>query len=758
MNAATTSIIDMSSKDVIDADAQRNRPIWLTEASYAVSAAVVTLLAALIPLVTNPRFYFYDDTQSGAFGIWFEIGEKLRSGEWPLFSAVGWGAGNYTAEGQWGLWNPLIMLIGVGASFTSSPVLFVSVLKILLLCLLSVGTFLLAREYGASRRWASLAAVALPLTGFTVYMDAASWVTGLMVFAMLPLTWFGLKRIVAGKSPLTGLVSGYMLVTIGYVHGTLMLVLVVLGLFLEVWKSRSLSSCVRLLTAGAVLGLVALAVYLPGVLTAPVTARASGISNSGFLSPDLTGFASSWIGSGLPQVSGWWGSYSPVPLLYIAWFLPVVCLVDFQRAKSTVGHLRGVLFFGIASLALVLAPSDLGPLRFPVRLTPYVSLALLLLLAVFLSKCRVPSLSRGRTIAVFCLVLGGTYVAWGQIPNARVHLIFAVLAAAGLGGLLFLLYRGPKIRWLRWKQLPLVLMIGVTLATAIGQHHYFKATPLPDFGLPDDVRAFDRPLQKAEGVAFVSGNPAELGPEVWDETLLANSWYLNETKVQNLYTPLMFARYAEDVCLDPHGWTCPAAAAKLFTRDEATGQLLADLLSVDSVQLIRERADEDISKLHNVPVPHGWHVAESTDNTLLWVRDTPHLDTGDVVWQSTGLRVSTISVASSRLVLRVDAVADSGGKAVLSRLDWPGYKVEGAGLADPLRGYLLQVDVEAGSVGKEITVEFQPPAWPVVIGCIISALILMVGWLLYDIRCRLRQRSVSERSRQENAARKRSTS
>ena len=47
----------------------------MIEAGYAFGAAIVTLMAALIPLVTNPRFYFYDDTQSGAFGIWTRSAE-----------------------------------------------------------------------------------------------------------------------------------------------------------------------------------------------------------------------------------------------------------------------------------------------------------------------------------------------------------------------------------------------------------------------------------------------------------------------------------------------------------------------------------------------------------------------------------------------------------------------------------------------------------------------------------------------------------
>jgi hypothetical protein len=255
LNAAVGQMAGTTTASVPQVEADRDHPSWLKDTAYAAVAMIVTIIAALIPLLTNPRFYFYDDTQSGAFGIWFEIGEKLRSGEWPLFSDMGWGAGNYTAEGQWGLWNPIIMLIGVGASVTNSPVMFATILKISFLCLLSVGTFLLSREYKANRTWALIAGVAVPLTGFTVYMDAASWVTGLMVFALLPLTWYGLKRIIDGRNPLTGLIFGYLLITIGYVHGTIMLVLAFLGLLLEVWKGRSLAGLIRLLAAGSFWGL-----------------------------------------------------------------------------------------------------------------------------------------------------------------------------------------------------------------------------------------------------------------------------------------------------------------------------------------------------------------------------------------------------------------------------------------------------------------------------------------------------------------------
>jgi hypothetical protein len=84
------------------------------------------------------------------------------------------------------------------------------------------------------------------------------------------------------------------------------------------------------------------------------------------------------------------------------------------------------------------------------------------------------------------------------------------------------------------------------------------------------------------------GDPTKLGPEIWEETLASNAWYLNSAEVQNLYTPIMFAKYAEDLCISSHGWTCPAAAGKLFETDTGTGKVLADLLSVDTIQLLRD--------------------------------------------------------------------------------------------------------------------------------------------------------------------------
>lgn len=719
---------------------RRPRGSGIPEYLYVIFVGLLATTGSLIPLLNNPRFYFYDDTQSGAFGIWYQIGENLRAGRWMLFDDAGWGAGNYAAEGQWGLWNPLIWIIGVLASFSGSAVIFSSVVKISFIAILAIGTFLLARNYGGSRVWSLAAGLGVSLTGFTVYMDAASWVTGLVVFALLPLAWLGFRMIAGGKSPLLALVVGYLLVSVGYVHGTIMLILVIVGVLLESGLRRDFRRFGALVGAGMLLGLTALAVYLPGVLTAPVTVRESEISNSGFLAPDLTGFASSWIGSSLPQVSGWWGNYSPVPLLYIAWFLPIVLLADLSKVRRQLPLLVAPLFLLIASFGLVLAPSDMGPLRFPVRLTPYVSLSVLLIFAVVVSRCRSESLSKTRAAVTLGVVLAGSYIAWGQDPDFALHWKFTALAIAGVGLVMIALYSN-RIRLIsdnRWLSVGTVIVL-VSLATSFGQHHYYKAAPLPDFGLPDATSEYSDPLHDAKGVTFIVGNPAAFGPEIWDETLLANSWYLNEAKVQNLYSPLMFSAYGKDLCLDSHGWTCQQAREALFSTDTTTGVKLVDLLSIDTVQIIRDPTAMSETDFAGISTPVGWSEVRATKNTLLWVRDVPLLDTGEVVWSTEGTRVSTLEVSSERLVLSVDKVPDDGGAVVISRLNWPGYNVRGAEIANPMRGYLVTLDVPANSQGQEIILEFRPPAWNLVVASLALALFLGASWILIDIVLRVRR-------------------
>ncbi|WP_157759441.1 hypothetical protein [Cellulosimicrobium cellulans] len=676
----------------------------------ALALVVVAVALSFVPYLFDERFYFNDDTQTGAYGIWYVIGQSLRAGEIPFFEPSRWMAGNYAAEGQWGLFNPLMMLVGLGASAAQDMTAYAALVKVAFLAIAAGGWFLVLRSYGADRTWGFLGAVLTTCTGFTVYVDAASWVTGLFVWALLPWAWWGLRR-VAGRegSPLWAFLGGYLVITVGYVHGTIMLIAVILATLVEALVARRRAGAVRVLAVGALLGLVALASYLPGLLTAPVTVRdATGILNDNFMSPDLSGLSTSWIATAQPWVSGFWGLPAPGPILYIAWLLPAVLFVRLDRARSVLPTLLGLLLVGAFAAVFVLGPSAVGPLRFPARLMPYLATCVIGVVVVLLARAAGRPSTR-RIVTVSVVVLVGAYFAYAEAPSWwKVYAASTVLALAGVVALGMLLRRGGP----RQTRAVLAGGLAVTTLVVVLQHATIPQAPLPDYGLSGQRADYQDKLPEAEGDVMVVGTP-QFVPGAWSDVAYANLWYLNDASVQNVYTPLQYRTYSEDLCMSSHGATCWDVVDTLFATDETTGRPVADLLSVSTLQIVRRSDGESPDPYADAEPPPGWHEAGRTPLSVAWVRDEPVDPAGGIAWTSEGTEVSDVTVTGTRVELTVDGVPEGGGQIVFSRLAWPGYTVEGASLADPVRDYLLTVDVPPTSAGERVTVSFLPPGWTV---------------------------------------------
>src|SRR5690606_5700744 len=149
---------------------------------------------------------------------------------------------------------------------------------------------------------------------------------------------------------------------------------------------RDRARIVRTLAASAWGGLLTVVVYLPGMLTSPVTTRGQDeVGNFFFLNADLTDMASSaspWVSA---SIRAWWGDYTAAPLVYIAWLLPLFPMV-LPMARSAVKRCLPLLILGGLVLIAVLGPSHLGPLRWPLRLIPYLVIAVVVLFAVAASR------------------------------------------------------------------------------------------------------------------------------------------------------------------------------------------------------------------------------------------------------------------------------------------------------------------------------------------------------------------------------------
>lgn len=718
------------------------------------------LVLSLIPLIFYGRYYFQDDTENGAYGVWYHLGESLFQGRVPVLNPSVWSSGNYIAEGQWGTWNPLVMLFGVLAYLSPNAVIMTTAVKLAMLVAAGIGMFVLARTYSVPPEWAFIAGVAVPLNGFTMYFDAPSWVTGALVWAIFPFFWAELRNLMAGKrNPLWAFITGYLIVTVGYVAGTVAIGFILLAVGVETLIRKAWRPAIRIALTGVALGLVAVVVFLPGVLTAAVTTRGTtGIWNDDYMSIDFTSLLMAPIATAYPQLLSWWwpGTAATSPAAYIAWFLPAIAFISWSAFQKLSSELRDLFFFLAASAAFVLLPTTIGPLRYPARFMPYVAMAAVLLAVVALARARRSSVSRPSLYFALGLVVLGAYLAWAQVP-AR-FLTIAVCAALVVAALLAMwwLLNHPEVTDHRWNKYGLsavsLLAIGMllaTTATTLLQHRTSARSGLSIANQPQDVSTYKGVLKDVKNDVIVVGDPLDYPQDktTWEQTLMANAWYVSDASVVNRYQLVGYSKLNQLLCLRYLGGTCPELAERLFDRRAETGLLLVDELQIDNVQILKESFNKPQAPMASnnyvsrdeeveVPgVPAGWHVADETDGTILWSRNVPVGPAGGVTWAQPGTRLTEVSRDDTKVVLKVEEVPDKGGRAALSRLPWPGYSVDGAQLTPrPIGGYLLGLAIPADAEGKLITISFEPPGWRIGIPLWAIAVVGMLIWSLLSVR------------------------
>ncbi|NLP83912.1 YfhO family protein [Microbacterium sp. CFH 90308] len=708
-------------------------------------ACAATVLIALVRVVVTTRYFFWDDTQLGAYGQWYGLGSRLLSGSWTMLDPGAWQGGNYLAEGQWGLLSPLAWVIAVGSHAVPNAVVYATVVKVVFLLALCTGVFLLAREFGAAPHWAAVAGFIATTGGQTAYLDAPSWVTGLQNVALFALTWWAVRRHVrGGRSPIPFFILALLLITVGYVFGVIELAFLLIATVIEEWVRRGFRATVRPLVLGVYAALLTVLVYLPGVLTAPVTERANaGIANDLFLNMDIGDLATSAIPTAVSTVKGYWGDIAPVPLQYVTWLLPLFVLF----ARAAVKNWRSLLVpyaMLAVSVALVIGPSVIGPLRYPARMMPYVVVVVALVFAVLASRGMPPVVTFRQRVGIVLITVLSAWLAWAAQP--------AAWAWVGLGLTLQLILYWLLDRWYRTggsadtgsepdlvaggsgagregggragtsRAATLALLtLAASVVVLAPQLAKYPTSPLGDFRVPSSVAQLRSVGDGMDSGIMSVGDVYSLQshPESYQESLLANLWYVTGKDSASVYTVLPFSAFVKDLCIDLRGWTCPGAYDALFGGQ---APLLVDDLSLNTVIVIKGEG------LEEEPVaPEGWTV-EPGEFTWTLHRNDPLPPAGGVARTAGGTEVTVLSQSDTSVTFTVDAVGARGGEVVFSRLAWPGYATDRGALADPERGYLLTVEVGAADVGETVTVTFRPPGWAFELGAGIAAAVLAIGW------------------------------
>jgi hypothetical protein len=685
---------------------RRRAPEWVVALSVVLGAVAL----CVIPQWRGTFFYYVGDQHEQFLPLWHHFGEQLRSGHWPTMEPDGWMGGNYAAEGVTGIWNPVNIANFAVVSFFNNLSLAAFIVMIEILGLLALATFLLSREYGAHRVPSAVVAIALPVSGFTLWYEASGWPHGLMAFTWVAYFWWAAHRHSRGlTNPFVPFIFGYLAITTGNPYATLGLVIVLVALTVELVLHREYARLAHLAVMGGCVGAVTLLVFLPLLNTSDVTSRQqlAEIANDTFFVPGIGDLAASSSPTYLPPILNWSGArLEHIPSTYFAWFvLPMLPWFRWKLLQGQLPNLTSLLVVGGSYLIATLGPSNLWLFRWPLRLIEYFYLGAGVVFAVALSAGLATDRVRQRAIATGAIVLAGSYLAWAVQPQLDnlIHLTGVALVAVLLTvGLTTYLRRGLGA-------LGIVLITG-TLCVVTLQTSVFSQIPASESPL---LPAYDVTRLKA-GTTDYQGTVlqlASLAGVTTEQIQSGKIMFGNLPRAAGLvtigsYTGMGFVKFAHALCMDYRGATCAQAFDRLWTpADDETNVALVDAMRVSTLVLQHSLLSDVVDRAP----PSGWRVVSKNNVRTVWGRDDPLLNDGRVSWSSSGVSVLTDSALPQHEIVRYRS-AEQTGRILFARLDWPGYvaRVDNhpIGVVNGPAG-LVAVDVPSGE--HVLTLEFSTP-------------------------------------------------
>ncbi|WP_086820883.1 hypothetical protein [Allokutzneria sp. NRRL B-24872] len=714
-------------------DGKNDKP--LLRFGVPVGVAVLVAVLSQIPVLINRVFYYWDDSAAQFLPMWYRLGQRLMSGDFPLLlDTEAWIGGNLTAEAMFGVWNPVNLLNYLLVANFDDLASAGAVVKAEFMVILALGVYFLAREYGASRWAASAVAVALPFSGFTLYFEASIWIAGLMAFAWVPHFWWAARKLARGRiGTIWPFLFGALCVTVGNPYGLLGVGLVLLVLMIE-FRARKV--IVRLFALGATVGGVALLVFLPLLGNSGVSWRNSKeLFNNAQLVPALQDYLSASLPSYVPGIH----SFSTIsvrmtfPAMYLAWFVvPLLAWLDWSVLRQRWRQLLGVLVIGGVYLVATLGPSNFWMFRWPLRLVEYFYLAVMVLFAVLLSA----GLRRDHFRRRVWITAGGlavtAYLSFSSWPKIAVWHVVAVLLLGVLVALAVLLFRRGGSR-------PLVAVLHAgTAAALLLQIVWFPINrDVAPYGFPSSVAELKTFAARYPGTmvqvadrdpVIYKGKGQFLEPDtaVWRDLLFGNVYRVAGVDTTTSYSGMGFKPFHKALCLNDYGGAkvrdCPGDTFSNLWTSTPDG-VLADLIKVRTIVVQRALID--------VPyVPKGWKVVERTDHVtvLRRERDMPDWGAARLSRTTPGMKVTEDVMPAQHK----ESVAFERGTAkgplsmTFARLNWPGYKATVDGKPVEVRngpGGLVTVDLPAGISSGRLALTWTPPGlWIGVGGAVVGLL------------------------------------
>lgn len=658
-------------------------------------SAVVVVLVVGIRVLRDPQAFFLWDRVAQYAATYHYIGEQLRSGTFPLLVPWQGTSSNLLLDAQYGLMSPIYLVQNVAYSFFSDLATGTTVLVTVFLIVLQSGVFLWVLRLSDSPRWAAVAGIAAPLTGYVFWWSAPSWHPSLVSTAFLPwLGWALARDKVTGWGVLTVAVSAYATFSTGWpITAVAALVIVVAACVEAVTAARLKQALVNLVAVGGA-GLLAMPTVLFTAGAIEWTMRTSSVNNTNFLVPNLADVLTTWMASSASNMNFFGSPIDTEPTtLAVGFGLIVAPLIAWRKDLWARTGFLTVIITAATALLLTQGPSEFGPLRWPVRFLGLWQISVVVLIAAAAGALGVV-VTRKRLVISAGLLAAGYFIAVSRTPSDLVlHTASLVLAAAFVAG--FAAMRRS------WGPLALsAVLVGISTLAMLGQPTSDQLPPR----IPSALSAYQNPLAPTdERVLTLFPDRLNYLQLVEQGVYPGQNVLLSPARAGLGYTSVGQEPLQSRMCTAVQGWTCVGVFDFLGSREPQTGETWLDLLGINTLVVHTSYQAPAEAILTGEWTQSG----QSQDFVVLSRADDDRL-VGRTTSLGAGITAAALtSQTDTEQVYQI--AADTPSRLVVSDVYWPGYQATWNGQdlpVTPIGEALVSVEVPAGE--GELAITYRP--------------------------------------------------
>lgn len=693
---------------------------WLAVTAGAIGGAFAVVGAI------NPRFFYVGDKQDQFVPVMIHIGNRLRDGQLPVIEPALGPSGNFALDPQYGVFDPVHWLVALAMSSAPNVVWASFGWSAAFLLVFGVGTTALLLRLGTDGWWATAGGLASATSGLVFYWLATSWISTLFSVAWLP--WWLCAVHARRTSPAVVAavsVTALLVVAGGWPVAYVFAAAAMAGVAVEAWARRPATGraadwlrplLVRMTAsgAGATVGLLTL---VPLVSAMDYTVRHDEVTETGLLVPNLADVLAFMAPTLRGEIETFRSESLAEPVFFAGWFVVVLLwTTPWSRAILRAPGVLSALVPLVVTLLLTQSPSNLGPLRWPLRHLVAVHLFLIVVAVAAARSSERLRTHAGRIAAIAATVVAGGLLAWFRAPEASGHLLgTAAVLVACLGVVAALRIRPGQAG---------AVALALSLALLAGN---FARAPEPvatDRGYPAVPEEPALDLSGREPALVLHNSPSGAAREWFRQGIgIGMARLPTGTPVQPGYSSIGQQGWWDRFCvLSAHGYTCPEAARHLFRTEPSTGQRWIDLLGLRTVVV------EEGDHLENwrSAATAGWSRIERSRDFAVFARTGSAPGPGRVTAILGAADVRSLEVADREQSYAVSA--PSGATLIFRDPFWPGYQATLEGQSVEVRSFretLTAVRLPPGANGT-LTVRYDPLDWRTVGGCLAAVAILLL--------------------------------